>query len=646
MAKKQYKLANGTPLKLPTSPLGEGGEAYVYKINATHVAKIYKETDDSCFTSLPGNQAAQAVQMATERLSVYNQKLKVFPKGLPSTVLAPQELIFDEQGLVKGYIMPLIANPMTWLQYADPGKRQNNLGNDDMTTLLLLLHSGTKALHDKGIILGDYNDNNFLIKQGIVYFVDTDAYQFGQFPSLTFTQTYVDPKICQQSPNGDFMAMTGHHSKETDWYAFSVFVANSLLCWHPYVGQHKPKAGGTKISNGLRPLQRLTILDPKKPQSFRDDILLPKFYTNLGPQILTDDCAHHLWEVFTKDKRGEFPRKLLEDMHWTTCTTCGTYHARHQCPSCNHLIRPLFIPIQQINGTVIAKILFDRVGQTLLHSTINHGQLAYVYHDGTNFMRENGLVVIPGAKEPGLRWEICGNKTILGKDTMMYIIAPNKTIISKQTATFAGSPIFSTNSKYYFWLDNGEIKRNVLDTTVFQQEVSLGNVLHDKTLFWTGEQFGFGVYGASSLWYFFCFNTEKKQMNTSVPITFKGEIIDASCSFTDTHCWFFVKYRDLVSKKTITNIYVITAQGEVVGKLENTDKPWATSVRGKSALGEKCLVNTDDGVYQLGITNSAIVELKHFVDTAPWGNSLARLHFLNGDLIVNDGKTITQLSIK
>ncbi len=646
MAKKKYFLANGTPLKLPATPLGEGGEAYVYKINATQVAKIYKEADDTCFTSLPGNQAIQAIHMAKERLRLYNQKLKVFPKNLPGTVLAPQELIVDEQGLVKGYIMPLIINPMTWLQYADPGKRQNNLGNDEMTKLLLLLHSGTKALHDKNIVLGDYNDNNFLVKHGVLYFVDTDAYQFSQFPSLTFTQTYVDPKICEKSPLGDFMAMTGTHSKETDWYAFSIFVTNSLLCWHPYIGQHKPIAGNPKVPNGLRPLQRLTVLDPKKPQSFRDDVITPKFYANLGPHILTDDCAHHLWEIFTKDKRGEFPRKLLEDLQWTTCTTCGTYHARHQCPSCNHLIRPLIVPIQQINGTVIAKLLFDRIGHTILNSAVQNGQFLYLYHDGTQFVRENGMVVIPGNKEPGLRWEICGNQTLLGKDNMVHILSPNNQIISKQTGVFAGSPIFSTNSRYYFWIDNGEIKRNSLNQNSFSQELSLGKVIHDKTLFWTGETFGFGLYGAPSLWYFFCFNTEKSQMNTSIPITFKGDIIDASCSFTDTHCWFFVKYRDLITKKTITNIYVITAQGAVVGKLENTDKSWATSVRGKSALGEKCLVNTDDGVYQLGLSNGFVVELKHFVDTAPWGNALARLHFINGELIVNDGKTITQLSIK
>ena len=76
MAKKKYFLANGTPLKLPATPLGEGGEAYVYKINATQVAKIYKEADDTCFTSLPGNQAIQAIHIAKERIRLYNKKLK------------------------------------------------------------------------------------------------------------------------------------------------------------------------------------------------------------------------------------------------------------------------------------------------------------------------------------------------------------------------------------------------------------------------------------------------------------------------------------------------------------------------------------------------------------------------------------------
>lgn len=640
--KKKLFYQDGRPLVLPKTVLGEGGEADVFKVSSTHVAKIYKQEDHESFVSLPAPLAQEAKMLAKQKLTLVNKKLREYPQGLGHNVLAPNELILDDKGMVAGFIMRLIDNPLTWLQFVDPARRKGNLANDQITKLLLNLLEGTQSLHDKGVVIGDYNDNNFLIKNHALYFCDADAYQFGRYPCNTFTQTYVDPKICQKAPHSDSMMMAGPHSVMTDWYAFCVFVAQSLLCWHPYIGQHKPAQGVGKIPNGLRPLHRFTILDDKNPKQFRSDVIVPKFVKDLHLGIVTDELAEYLWKVFVKDDRQIFPKGLLENLEWTTCTKCNFYHARHQCPHCMQIHKTLVKSLNRVFGRVMATVLFETQG-VILSSVVQHQKLCYVYHDGHSYKREDGLVVANGTLDSMIKFEICGNQTIFGKDRDIFVLEQGKQPIRLETTVFSGYPIFTTNSSYYFWMQNGVIMRNSLKTTILgdSQPTELATALQDKTLWWTGEEFGFGLYGSNTLRYFFVFDTERKSSNDNIAIHLKGEILDASATFTDQLCWFFVKSKNHLGKKE-HRVYVIDRHGKVLGELEDSVKHWLRSVRGKAAIGDKCFVNTDEGVYKLQTANGMIHELEHFPDTEPWGDDFTRLHLLDG-IVVNDGKKITKL---
>lgn len=641
--KNQLILSNGKPLVLPTTVLDEGGEAYVYKLDRTRLAKIYKLPDDISYTSLPPQIGQEASLNAAQRIRIHQDKLKKIPQINSQTILTPQELIFDEKGMIRGYVTKLIDNPLNWKQFINPANRKGNLQNDMVTKMLLELYDGVQLLHDKEIVLGDFNDSNFLIKDNHVWFIDVDSFQFDKFQTETYTQTFVDPMICEKSAYGNFLVKTKPYSKASDYYSYSVFMMQSLLLTHPYTGQINYKDPKLKVDNALRPLFRESIFDKKK-LTYRDDVRLPKYLNEITPKILPNDLSQYLWEVFVNDNRLKLDRRVLEVLVWKTCSTCGTYHARTQCPSCTTVVAAPAISFTKINGVVTATILFDS-GHSILMSQVQNGNLMYLYSKDSHIYREGGKLVMPGTIDSTMKIAICGFQTIIAKDRQIAVLEPNQKPILKTTSVFAGYPIFASNSKNYFWIEDGEIRRNHPSKIDESRYISLGSVLQDKTLMWVGEEFGFGLFGNKSLYQLFTFDLEKKAFNDSVPIVLKGTIVDASASFTDELCWFFVQTKDDAGQSH-RNVYVIDRYGKLLAQREDNSLHWLRSVRGKFPLGDKCFTNTEDGIYKLGFDQGMVVELQYFPDTEPWGDDFGRIHVMNDGIIVNDGKKISKLQIK
>src|SRR5262249_3184535 len=50
--------------------------------------------------------------------------------------------------------------------------------------------------------------------------------------------------------------------------------------------------------------------------------------------ILPDELVEVLRAIFERDRRGVFPRALLERLHLRACSACGDEHARVRCPTC------------------------------------------------------------------------------------------------------------------------------------------------------------------------------------------------------------------------------------------------------------------------------------------------------------------------
>src|SRR5581483_2415350 len=92
------------------------------------------------------------------------------------------------------------------------------------------------ALHEKGVVVGDLNENNILVKnQRIAGMVDVDSMQFGNYACKTFIPRFTAPELLEYKADGalHLFAKRDHLS---DWYAFLVIAMHLATNTDPYGG--------------------------------------------------------------------------------------------------------------------------------------------------------------------------------------------------------------------------------------------------------------------------------------------------------------------------------------------------------------------------------------------------------------------------
>ena len=130
---------DGKPLTLPKQPIGGGGEASVYMINANTVAKIFHLPDS---TTPADQKKAMGIKLALQQ-----KKLPSFPKGLPANVITPDKMITDSKGIIMGYTMNFIDQAQMWVQYVNQGNRVTDKHNDEITKTLIKLYDTLSGIH-------------------------------------------------------------------------------------------------------------------------------------------------------------------------------------------------------------------------------------------------------------------------------------------------------------------------------------------------------------------------------------------------------------------------------------------------------------------------------------------------------------------
>ncbi|MEK7090376.1 MAG: hypothetical protein AAB930_02195, partial [Patescibacteria group bacterium] len=322
----------------PKKSIGKGGEADIYDIAGGKALKVFKPPDHPDFANSPQEQ-----QAARARLLEHNDKLRMFPRNLPPKIVRPEELATDRSGKqVVGYSMRLIQNAEVLMRYTDRGFRQGRITNEKMIKIFLGLHPTVAKTHEARAIIGDFNDLNILVLGEEAYIIDADSFQFDKFTAKMFTAKFVDPLLCEADTAG--LTLARPHNYNSDWYAYTVMLVESLLFVHPYGGIYRPEDHLRRVAHELRPLHRITIFNP--------EVRYPKPATPY--MVLPDDLLHHFHKVFEKDLRGEFPLRLIETIRWTKCATCGIEHARTYCPNCAHIAPSAIKEAVVVRGKVIA----------------------------------------------------------------------------------------------------------------------------------------------------------------------------------------------------------------------------------------------------------------------------------------------------
>ncbi len=608
----------------PDKVVGKGGEADIYNLGDGTVLKLYKRPDDPDYV---GNPAMQ--QGAAERLIEQQRKLPAFPRGLPAEVVAPLDLAYDKasDGQITGYTMRYLENMEVLLRLGDRQYReQGGIDSNRVVTAFRNLHQVVRAIHKAGLVIGDFNDLNVLFgANDEIHLVDADSMQFGRFYCRAFTTRFLDPL------NSDATQLTlkRPHNQESDWYAFSVMLFQSLLFVGPYGGVHK-SGKGKRLQHDARVLKRLTVFDR--------EVIYPK--PALPYAVLPDDVLEQFRRIYEDDLRGIFPMNILGNLRWTTCANCHLVHARSKCPGCAApgVVRQTVT----VRGNVTITRVFHTPG-TILTAAYQGRKLQYLYHEKGAFRREGDKEVLRGELDPELRFRVSKDKTLIGKQNRLFVLSPDGSPERYATDAFGQLSMFDANERGYFWIQDGQLVRNGRIGSEY-----IGDVLAGRTLFWAGNGFGFGFYQAGQLMRAFVFDTSGRGLNDQVPISaIPGQLIDAACVFSERYGWFMVSTQE--SGQLLNRCYVVNARGEVVAEAEAKpgDDSWLSyGIRGHFAVGSSLFVATDSGIVRVAIENGVIGVAQTFPDTEPYVDTATKLLPGDGGIYAVSAHEIVLIQIK
>lgn len=143
-------------------------------------------------------------------------------------IVRPQEVLLDSGRTPVGYTMRSIPQGLVLCQTFPRAFRDRvGLTPEKALGLVRELQRGVQHVHERGLLIVDLNEMNFLVDSGFgrVYFIDVDSYQTPQFPATALMDSVRDRHAAGWN--------TG-----TDWFSFAIVSFQMLVGIHPYKGKH------------------------------------------------------------------------------------------------------------------------------------------------------------------------------------------------------------------------------------------------------------------------------------------------------------------------------------------------------------------------------------------------------------------------
>lgn len=191
---------------------------------------------------------------------IYHDPAKMIPEGkilelqkiTTANVLAPKDVLYDPKTKKAiGFTMPFVDNTEYLTKMFSRKFKGDNRITPEMTVALVTqMQKQLNDLHKEKILVGDYNEMNFLVdsKFAIPYHIDVDSYQTPSFPCTAIMDSVRDRRL----PFGKF-------DLESDWFSWAVVTFQMYTGVHPYKGRH-PDYATTELDERMK--QNISVFDP------------------------------------------------------------------------------------------------------------------------------------------------------------------------------------------------------------------------------------------------------------------------------------------------------------------------------------------------------------------------------------------------
>lgn len=559
--------------------LGEGGEGRVYRLGAEAV-KVY-------FAPSPARA----------------RRLAAFPPGLPPEVVAPRRLARDPRtGELNGYAMRLVDGAFDAGRLADRRFRERErLTGDDVVRWVLSVGALLAALHARGVVVGDLNAGNVLVRRGPTaletHLIDADSMQHGPFPCPVAHERTVHPSLY-----GRDLAKAPCFTPSTDFYALAVLAFEALLFMHPYGGVHAAHATLTR-----RAAARVSAL--------RDDVARPRVAGR--PDSLDDAWLDYFNEVFERD-RCVAPPPALAGARYSRCPGCGAEHARRACPACARPGGAGGASPRAGRGHVDACILHDGGDAPVVAARVVRGELLYAFVRGGRLVREGGFSLPeppPLARielEPRATWVVTAEAAVrYGHDGAATRLGASDPLGRDAFAT--------TGAGEALRVRDGWLERVRAGTRV-------GAVFAGRTRVFSGEHHGCAFYRAGRLALGFLFSPASGGLRQVALPALEGRLVDAFAHFDDEHVVLGLSVDDGRGPTCI--LHMFDRRGRLLAAASGPadSSPLLAEARGGALARGLLAVPSADGVRLFAPAAGSFREARAFPETAPWLAGAPELH--------------------
>lgn len=196
-----------------------------------------------------------------------------------SNVIIPTVSIYDPKTNKRiGFCMRHITNTEFLCKlFTANFKKQNNVTPQMIVELVREMQETLIKIHEKGVVVGDYNEMNFLVdkKFQIPYHIDTDSYQTETYKCNAIMESVRDRTL----PMGEFNELS-------DWFSWAIVTFQLYTGIHPYKGKH-PKYKMNDIDH--RMTDNVSVFDSQvKVPKFVNFTGIPKAHLEWYKKVFID----------------------------------------------------------------------------------------------------------------------------------------------------------------------------------------------------------------------------------------------------------------------------------------------------------------------------------------------------------------------